>query len=385
MASNSKVSAQNADPALVNMQARSLILGNGVRMVQQVQSITVDPTQVQTLNFQAKPVGLLTGFIVEVTANLNNPAGAQVNRTNFGTANLLSNVTFTDLYNVQRINTAGWHLALLNAARQGFPLGSTFAPNIPMNFGNNYSPFIGPASIPAATASTQVRHIYHVPIAYSPTDLRGSIYSAIVNGVQNLSVTLNSAPVIAGGGDPLNAVYQGNAGGYVAGASVTVNVYQVFIDQLPSTNQGPILPNLDINTIYEVKMQTYTGMAVGSDFPIDYANQRQFLSTCLVFDNGGTFNAGSDLDYLMLQAANATPLWKLPPEIVALHSRALFMCDTPPGSYWLDHRGAPIDTVTWGNMALVLHANTVNAGAKAVVGFEDFSISSTIQGAASLQ
>jgi hypothetical protein len=372
-------------PAVANAQARAIVTGNAIKLNQQIYSQSINPATTPQVNIQPRNVGLILGFIVEVTGTILNTAAAQLNRTDFGSANILKNVSFTDLNNVTRINTTGWHLALLNSARQGFGFGGAYAPNLPMNFGNNYSPFSGPATIAVGANTGLVRHTYWVPIAYSQNDLRGGIYAAIVNATMNLALTLNTTPCVGAvpAADPIGAVYSNNAAGNWQG-NIQVNVNQVYLDQLPVGQNGPILPLMDLNTIYDLKYTTQNGLAVGQDFPVSYANFRQFLSTVMVYDNGGSFNAGTDLNYLALTAANSTNLFKLTPNIAALQARQTFMADPPPGVYYFDHRDRPIDTLTFGNMQAVVNPITVNAGAQLFVGYESFQQTNQLPAASSL-
>lgn len=376
--------APQVNPLALNAQARAIVTGNAVRLNQQIFSQSINPAVTSQVNVQPRNVGLILGFLVEVSGTISNSAAAQLNRTDFGSANILKNITFTDLNNVTRINTTGAHLAVLNAARQGFVFGGAYAPNVPMNWGNNYSPFSGPATI-AVSSTGAVKHTYWVPIAYSSNDLRGSIYAAIVNATMNLQLTLNTAPCIGAvpANDPLAAIYSNNAAGAWQG-NIQVNVNQVYLDQLPMNNGSPILPLLDLNTIYDLKYTTQNGLAAGQDFPVSYANFRQFLSTMMIYDNGGTYNAGTDLNYLALTAANSTNIFKVTPSIAALQARQTFMADPPPGVYFFDHRERPIDTVTFGNMQLVANPITVNAGAQLVVGYESFQQTSQLGAASSL-
>lgn len=371
------------NPVLENAQARAIVSGSAVKMVQNIYSGSVSAANNPVLNIAPRNVGLLLGFIVEVSGTVLNTAAAAIDRTGLGSANILKNITFTDLNNVQRINTSGAHVALLNSARQGFGFGGAYAPNLPMAFGNNWTPFAAPSNIAAGANNGTVRHSFYVPLAYSQSDLRGSIYAAVVNATMNLQLTLNAAPAVAAGSDPLNAIYTGNAAAAWSG-NHTINVYQVYLDQLPSANGVPILPMLDLNTIYDLKNTVQSGLSVGQDFPVAYANFRQFLSTMPIFDNGGTFNSGSDVNYFALQAANSTQLFKLSPNIAALQARQTFMADPPPGVYYFDHRDKPIDTITFGNMELVVNASQVNANAQLVMCYEAFQQVSQIPAASSL-
>lgn len=369
MASNTNtVSPQQA--MQMNAQQRSLVLSSAVPMLQQIQSLVVNPSQQNVLNIPMRNVGLIQGFIVEVVAPVTNGATDAATLTNFGAANLLSNITFTDLNNTQRINTKGWHLALLNSARQGFGFGGVYSNALPIGYGNNFGTFSAPATLAGAATGT-VRMVYWVPLAYGPNDLRGAIYAGVVSATMNLALTINTTPFV-GATDSVGAVYSGNAAGGYTG-NVTVNVYQQYLDQLPMSNGVPVLPFMDLNTVYDIKNTTLTGMAVGNDFPVAYPNFRDFLSTTVVFDNGGTFNGGSDVNYWSLVSANFTNLWKVSPTVAALKARQIFMADPPLGTYYFDSRMRPISTLQFGNMELNLNASTVNANAQLMVGFEAFA------------
>jgi hypothetical protein len=366
--------APQVDPRVLNMQQRAAVLSNAIEMTQPLQSFTVDPAQQQVFNIQPRNVGILKGFIIEVTATVTNGATTVANRTGFGSANLLRNITFNDLNNNVRVNVPGWYLAMLDSARQGWAYGGAYANNLAMGYGNNWNVNQGPATI-AATADASVRHIYYLPLAYSPDDLRGAIYSGVVSAQMNLQLTFNNTPFV-GATDPLNAIYSGNAGGgYKAGAGdpVSVQVYQVYLDQIPMMNGAPILPMQDLNTVYELKSTAFTGVAQGQDFPLPYSNFRDFLSTMVLYDNGGVYNTGSDISYLSLVSANTTNLWKVSPEIAALQARQTFMADPPPGLYYFDSRKRPINTLAFGNMAININATTVNANAAVIVGYEAFA------------
>jgi hypothetical protein len=375
--------AQAPNPMMMNINNRNIVVGNSQRICQQIFSGAVNPNTQPIVNVSPRNVGLLLGFIVEVEGGVTNGATDTATRTGLGSANVVQNFTFNDLNNVQRINTTGWHIAMLNSARQGFGFGGAYAPNLPMGFGNNWTPFSGPATIAGAATGT-VKHTYHVPIAYSPTDLRGAIYSAIVNATMNLQITIaNNDQLFVGTTGVLNAAYSGNAnGGWTNNVQVTV--YQVYLDQLPVANGAPILPMMDLNTIYDLKNTTQSGIVANQDFPVSYANFREFLSTMPVFDNGDQFNAGSDVNTWALTAANSFNLFKVSADIAALEARQTFMADPPAGVYYFDHRRKPINTITFGNMELNLNASTVNSGARLVVGFESFQNTTQIPVSGSL-
>lgn len=367
------MASQAPNPLAVNQAQRNAVLANAVPMKQQISAQNIIPGQQNVINIQPRNVGLIKGFLIEVEATVVNGANDAVTRTQFGSANLVKNFTFTDLNNNTRVNVPGWYLALLDSARQGWGYAGVYANNIPMGFGNSWNVLAGPANL-AAGAEAKVKHTYYLPLAYSGEDLRGAIYAAVVSASMNLSITLNTNPFVAANGDPLDAIYQGNANGkYKDATPITLNVYQLYWDQIPMVQGAPILPMLDLNTIYELKQTTLTGIAQGQDFPVPYANFRDFLSTIAVFDNGGQFNAGSDVNHWAMTSANFTNLFKVSPEIAALEARQTFMSDPPLGTYYFSHRERPINTISFGNMELNLNAKVVNDKAKLLVGFEAFA------------
>lgn len=366
------MNAPSVNPMQLNRAQRDAVLANAIEMKQLIQSVSVVPSQQSVINFQPRNVGLLKGFIIEVSGTLTNGAATVANRTQFGSANIVRNFQFTDLNNNVRVNVPGYYLAMLDSARQGWGYGGVYANNIPMGYGNNWNVFAAPATI-AADTDAAVKHTYYLPIAYSGEDLRGAIYSAVVSATMNLQVSLNTTPFV-GATDELNAIYKSNANGvWKVGSSVTINVYQLYWDQLPVINGGPVLPMLDLNTIYELKQTTLTGIAAGQDFPVPYANFRDFLSTTVIYDNGGSYNFGTDLNYFSLTSANFTNLFKVTPNIAALEARQTFMSDLPGGTYYFSHRNRPVNTIAFGNMELNLNASTVNANAAVIVGFEGFA------------
>lgn len=365
----------------MNVLARQAVLANALQMTQQISSGAYDPTSNPVINIPTRNVGLITGFIVEIVGSVENTGTVtDLTRTGFGSLNAVSQFTFSDLNNNQRIQTSGRHIGILNSARQGFGFGGAYSPNLPNAMGNNWSVQSAPATI-APAASGAVSQIYWLPLAYGADDLRGAIYAAVVNATMNLQISLNTSPAISAG-DPLNAMYSGNTGAW--DGDVTVNVYQVYLDQLPMGKGGPILPALDLNTIYELKQTSITGISAGQDFAYPFTNFREFLSAVVIYDQNGTFNVGSDVNYWALQAANYTNIFKYSAKIAALLARQTFMADLPPGAYYFDFRRKPMITNQYGNLELVLNAATAAAQSQLVVGTEAFAQINQIVGAGSL-
>lgn len=364
-----------------NAAAASAILSRAIRKEVNVPVSQIDPASQTVVNIPIRNTGLIRKFRIEVAGTINNNGTATLTRTQWGVANLLKNITYTDFSNNQRINTTGRHVHWVNSIKNPTVFGAAYAPNLPVNYGSNYAIFSGPATI-AAGADGSVRMVYDVELAYSDNNLKGAVYANLTNQVSYLQLTLNNAPAVADG-DALNAVYAsgtaGQAGIWKAATPVTITVTQFFWDQLPTdggANQVgqtlPILPLIDLSTAYELKETTLTGISANSQFPYPYASGYQFLSTSLIYNNGGTLNAGTDINFFRLMAANAAAIWERTPLQAALMARQLLMSDLPRGSYLFDSRQQPIDVQTWGNIQLEINAGTVNTGATVVVGVETF-------------
>lgn len=365
-----------------NAVARSLILSQSVDMMQQIFAATVTPATQNVLNIPPRYVGLLKGFLIEITATANNTDGANTaTLTEWGPANILSQVIFNDLNNNIRVQTAGWHLHMVATAKGRAPFGNAYSLlDTQSDFGSHWTTVKAPATI-AHGASGTVAMMYYVPVSYSDDDLTGAIYSNVVNATMNLQLTINPTP-FAASGDATLALYSGATGTLT---NVAITVYQCYLDQLPTGKQGVILPPIDISQIYELKNTALSALLTGQDFPIPYPNFRTFLSTSVIYDNGGTLAAGTDINYWALQSANFTNLFKYDPNVAALKARQAFGDDPPLGSYYFDHRRRPINTIQYGNMNLIINPKgTVNAGATLLVGFEDIGFINAISGAGSL-
>lgn len=367
-----------------NLLQRQAVLANAVEMTQNIYSAAIQPTVQTVINIPPRNVGLIKGFIVEVSGTITNTAATPLTRTNFGSANIVQQFTFTDLNNQVRINVPGYYLATLNSARQGWAFGGVYQNNLAMGYGNNFNVNAGAATV-AISTDVYVKHVYYVPLSYSGDDLRGSIYAGIINATMNLQITLNNTPCI-GATTELQAIFKGNAAStWKTGTAIQIDVYQVYLDQLPIINGNPVVPVVDLNTVYELKQTTLNGISAGQDKPIPYANFRDFLSTFIVYDNNGTFNAGTDINYFSLTSANFTNLFKYSPNIAALKDRQVFMADLPLGTYYFDHRSRPINTIAFGNMELNVNTNSAPAGARIIAAYEAFSqqaqLSSSVTGA----
>jgi hypothetical protein len=383
-----------------NMQARAAILQYGVKRTQQIYSSAINPANQTVLNIPPQNVGLIVGFIVEVDGNVQTTGNTTLTRTEYGVANALQNITFSDLSNYIRHNTTGWHMQRINSAKQGFEWGGAYQPNVPEDISAFNTSFantdlvtpnwnVRSAPLTITNGNANIRELYYVPIAYNAADLRGAIYAAVTNATMNLQLTLPANPTVASAGDPLNAMYIGTAAAGSWNGNVTVTVYQVYYDQLPTVTQNGVttvaLPLMDLNNQYCMLETTITGLTSGNDFPYSFSNFRNYLSALMVLDNAKAFNAGSEVNYVALTSANNTNIFKYTPQISALFSRAVFMGDPPLGEYYFDFRQQPINTNQFGNMNLNFNPNgNIVAGATLNVGVEYFAQQTQVSGAQSL-
>jgi len=379
------VPAQRIDPGQANLMARGMIVGSAVKRTQVIKTFTQNVGSEPVVSITPRNVGLILGFIINIKANVAVAGGGTpLTVTPFGPANLLKNVSFYDLNNNTRVNTTGWHINAINSARGGAPYMACRANDTyPLDYANNYPSLMqAPATI-AAAANGDAQATFFIPLAYSDQDLRGSIYANVVNATMNLQLTLNGTAVQArtqqGASD---AVYvtadAATAPSGVTVGSFTVEVIQVYYDQLPEGQNGVILPLLDLATVYELKQSNVPGIVQGQDFPIQYSNFRDFLSTTVIYRNRPMTNNGfcneSDITSIALESANYTNVFKVPPKYVAAWGRQAIEDDFPLGVFYIPTRTKPISTVQYGNMNLVINAADVQAGATTLVGWEAFAL-----------
>lgn len=388
--------ANNVDPAVVNAMTRAQVLAQSVEMIQPIFTKSIDPTsQLGPVEIDPQNVGLIKRFWVSISGTIQNTdAAVDAVATPFGIANILTNINYKDYNGTTRIDTFGWHVASLNTAKGRWPYASALQQTV----FNGISPFESAAGQYGANWPTLVnltglthgqnkafRMVYDVPLAYSDDDLRGAVYSSLVNAQSFLNLTINPTPFVATGQDDTQAVLRSGTCTFLG--NLTINVYQVYLDQLPVGQNGKILPQQDLGTIYELKTTAFKAIQAGHDFPISFTNFRDFLSTVILYNNSGSNDGhgiGQDINFWSLKAANSTEIFKLFPLDAAQRTRDILGFDFPPGTYYFSFRRKPINTLQYGNMALNLNAITAGAGAYMLVGWEDFAYVNTITQAGSL-
>lgn len=390
----------NVNVMAANEQARRLLIRRAVEMTQQIYSNTVVPTNTQIINVVPRNVGIIKRFIIEISGTVTNNGDTAVALTDrIALSALLSNVTFYDLQNNLRINTTGSHLYMLaSMKRQRYWLSentkfqaittTSNGLNVPGSYGSIDETFTSLTSIPAGQ-SGPVRMFWEVPLAYSDDDLRGAVFANVVNTTMSLQLTLNTQLAVSSAQDNLNAVYW--AEGIpttvnVSFDSATINIYQIYLDQLPSAASGQlILPNIDLATVYQITNTTLTGITPEQDYPIPFANFRDFFSVLLYYWPGKWFDIGSDaINYFSLTTANFTNIYKYDAYYARAMMRDTLRSDLPRFWYYFSSRRHPIWTTQFGNQQINVNANTADTGAYLFTMWEAMALQNTLVGSASL-
>lgn len=335
------------------------------------------PAPGSVLTFYVRNVGLVKRLIIDFKATITAGASTTSTLTSWGLANFVSNVTFSDLGNNQRINTTGWHLTAVASAKRRKVFGAAYTSDTPLGYGNiNNRIMYAPATI-AATVASEIDFRLEVPFVQNDTDLRGAIYADVTQATMQVQVTLNPNMFVSSTADATLAVYQSGGTDLASLSNLTWQVYQNYLDQLPRMPNGdPILPKHDLGTGY-LLTNTASGLPIANqDNALSYTNARTYLSTVLAYDNNGTLNVnGSDINNIKLVSANFTNILYLSGKMTQFMGRQVIMDDFPAGMYYLDHRHRPIDTNQYGNMQVILNPSSVGgSGAVILYGLEAYGI-----------
>jgi P3 major capsid protein len=367
--------AQNA--AAANQLANQIIRAQAIEMYTPLAPVSLSNTvnnAGQVVNVTPRNVGLLKGFYVEYSAQIKNTnASAAITPTGLGPVNLFTNIQFTDLQNNVRINCPAYQIHLLNTLKQKNPFATAFLGTTidsPVAYGQNSKATVQGAtntdtlwsatsSIAAANGTGVVTGVLWIPIAYSDHDYRGCIYANVVNGQMNLQFTINPTPAYVSGGAQMMAMYgPADSATSVQVLNTQITVSQVYMDQLPIDPRSglPILPQKDIATIYELKNTTFTGAVPSNDFPMQYPNFRDILSSTVLMDNLGTVpSVPSVVNYFSLQAANSTNIFRRSPSLNQALVRNIMGFDLPTGITYFSYRGKPLSTTQYGNLQLIVN------------------------------
>lgn len=395
-------------PQQQNLIARQAVIRQGVDMWLPIFSRTYSASNNQgpgTIeNIPLRNVGLIKRLMIRIGSQVT--AGSQpLNLSLLGLPGFLSNVTLTDLSNQTRINTTGWHLFAVSTAKRRRLYGGTTAKGhitssgtvgVPLSisdtgYGNWHGIMQVDGGAPiAANGTTACGIIYEVPCSYTDHDLRGAIYANVTNATLNLQFTVNPQFFGTTGANTEQLGVFNSSDGSGTLTSFNVTVYQNFLDQLPIAQQGgPVLPLLDLSTAYLLNNTSVSGVVAQQDNPIPFANFRDFMSFMFIYHDKvfvpGQLNGSAILNYIALQSANYTNIFKLDPQVQYLMSRLIIEDDFPYNMFYFDFRHRPISTIQYGNMEMIISPTTVTDNTTAFfAGFESLALINMITQAGSL-
>jgi hypothetical protein len=174
--------------------------------------------------------------------------------------------------------------------------------------------------------------------------------------------------------------------------SASINVYQVYLDQLPAAANGQlILPNIDLATVYQITNTTLTGLTVNQDYPIPFTNFRDFFSVFIIYNHGPSSNRpgfgdwnGADINYFSLTTANFTNVYKYDPQYASFLARDVLGTQLQGGWYYFSSRRHPIWTTQFGNQQININPSIADPGAYIFTMWEAMALQNTLVGSASL-
>lgn len=382
-----QLQTNNTGSQLLRGAASQAGVRSGTRFEQLAQSVSFVPVygQASVVNLTPVPVGLITKYLIEVICTVTNPdAGTSMSRTGFGAWNMLSNITYTDPSQNQRVNTYGFHLACVAAMRRRRVPGSAITTDSPSGFGSVVQPITAPSTIANNNTPVVVRAIFELPLSTGRNSTKGAVVGGTVFSNQQLQITFNPN-FCQNSTDGMLAGYTGASNANPPTFSVTVNLWQHYWDQYSQGLLNLIAP--DLSYIYELKSTLFTPLVANVNNFFRYQPLREYWSTILSFDNGGVENAGTDINNFMLQAANQTTFWTRTPSIQAFVQRNAFGDDPPAGTYFFDTHDTPIITAAEGNTLLMMNPSSLGAGPPTpyvIVSWEDIGIASVLAAAPSL-
>ena len=369
--SASAVPASKMTPAQQNQLARNLIFGQAKPIFQRVtqrafgsvvqgqNSMSVNPLQ----------VGFLRRFVVEITATISNTGSTTITLSPNGADNLLSNMTFNDFTGNPRHNCSGRSLSYVEAAKYKRIPGAALTSDTVSGFKSIVASNVAPATI-ASGATGTVTRVFEIPIMVDTGHyMAGGLWLGVNNQSTLLNLALNTAPVVASGGDPLNAIYTGGAGSITA---ATVSVYQDYWNNVPvnQSNGQPILPVQDVSTAYMIT-ETNTGLTFSSGQPSswNFPTFSKLLGTYFTYDNGAdALNAGTDISQIALVVSNYSIIKQYDPNVIDRLTRDVVGSSFPSGQYAITSRMHPLDVSQYPSLQLqITPSGTVNSGTYSLI------------------
>ena len=361
--------AQKQYTAQDNARDSLILRSTGMYMVRKLPPVTVTGLG-QQVKLNLERTGIVTGVLLKVTVPVNITAVATASE--FGPYNFLNQLQYTDFAGLQRINTQGSLLHMLNQYKGhkifGNAVNYSGLPTSEKFLNTNIT------NVPTAIAAANLEFFIYVPLAYDPRqDLRGAVLAQAIYGEHYLTMQLPSALV---GGDPL--VFPYTAGTVALNGNITVQAYMEYIMPQSGANN---LPLIDLQTIYalEGNMQDSTNITAGANKYLNWPNNRSILSALHVFNQaatGGTLNE-TDVNTVTLLGNSNTNIQELTPDVIRMRMRYMLGTDIASGVYYMPSRVQPITTQLYGNVQSVFNIATAGAGSYFLSQFESTYLSGT--------
>jgi len=368
-----------------NMAIRQNILAQAVPVIQNVRSgsLTYTYGQPTTWTVLASNVGLIRRFYLVLSGTVNAASTYTATPTAFGLANLLSNVTFIDQNNRQRINTTGAHLHFEATVKRKRIFGAAQVASTgtsdPTGFGINF-PVMKTTGVVTGTTSKNFTWIWEIPVVVDNRDLTGAVYANQTTSNNQLQFTLNPNAFVYSA-DGYNAAYKMNAAlatSLPTLTNLTWTLYQDFLDQLPVDPTGfAQLPPLDI--AYAQCLQYINpGPQVAAQDNLYALPPFNLYQGIMAFWDNYTYNTtiGGDVDTIKVQISNTYILKQYDPLMLAVRTRNHVGADLPGfisssdsgAVYYLDFHDKPLSVNQLSSTNIVFHPNTVNSGASLMYG-----------------
>jgi hypothetical protein len=349
-----------------NAVGRAILLSSGIRMSQIVFQGAALPAG-QSTRLDLLRVGISTGIMCDFTLSMDITVAMTASPA--GPWSMINQLKYTDFSGVDRVNSDGLSLWLLNTFKHN-QLEDNAIPGVIGNIGNINTNIL---TFPTATGATQIAYFsLWVPLAYDAgSDLRGAVPSMVNVGQHYLTITPASALVSAT--DLLIAPY--SAGTAIIN-SLTVDVTQFYIQ--PQSIAAGQLPGIDLTTIYEINGRNITTAGIQANTPllINYPNDRAVMSAIHVLeDNGEMVLDETDMTKVELLINSNTVVRQLTPRRQRAIQRAINGGDVPSSVYYHSHRQQPVLTNLFATYQARYSLGTLSGGSgvsKLVAQYESF-------------
>jgi hypothetical protein len=364
MAGGQTMSSQMT-PQQQNMIGRQILLSSGIKMSQIVQqgfALNLGPV---SQRIDLLRVGITTGIFLDFIASVDIAGGTGTPST-AGPWTILQQVTYTDFSGINRINTDGLSMWLLDSFKHAQlyqdAKASNELPGLISAVNTNL------LSLPTTEGAAEILYCsIYVPIAYDPgSDLRGAVPSMTNIGQHYLTLIPASALLASqsAGGDITSAPYMGQGSG---GSGISLNSLKVDVTQLyiqPQSIAPSQLPGIDLTTIYEINGRNITtsGFQSNAYQLINYPNDRSIMAAYHVFEDDSQLTLNeADMGIVELLINSNTVVRQMTPKRFRDFMRSLVQGDVPPSIYYWPHRQQPILTNLYATVQARYTLGTLNS------------------------